>query len=115
MRKYITSLLYPYFPVYPVSLKRGHCSRPYVVLKFTDSDRSQVNLLCYFVYFEVYIYVPDNSICPMKEAISKVKKALKDKAEFTGKITSDYYDENAKAYMRSMQFKLAMAGEDEEI
>lgn len=109
MRKTISEILKKEYPIAPINTKKGPAKNPYLVIKFSEESQSTQNSLGSFVYFEVLAYVPSNSISPMDSVITKVKSALNDVAEFTGRITEDYFDDNVQAYMRAIEFKISIA------
>lgn len=109
IRKDICSILKNQYPVFTIDRKKGIAHNPYFVVKFSEESKSLENSLGSFVNFEVLVYVPSNSISPMNEIISQVKLALVDVAEFTGRVTEDYFDDNVNAYMRSIEFRVSIA------
>lgn len=109
MRNMISKILKKEYDTFPINTKKGTAKSPYVVIKFSEESLSNENSLCSFIYFEVLAYVPNNSIAPMDDVVNNVKNALKDVAEFTGRITEDYFDDNVQAYMRAIEFKISIA------
>lgn len=109
IRKDINDVLKKQYPIYPINTQKGEAKKTYLVLKFSEESKSNQNSFGSFIYFEVLVYVPSNSIAPMEDEVNKVKLLLSDVAEFTGRVTEDYFDDNVKAYMRSIEFKISIA------
>ena len=109
MRKLICDILRKKYPISAISIKSDKVIRPYLVVKIAESRRSTTNSLCAFFYFEVLVYVPNNSISPIDNVVKDVIDMLKDTAEFTGRVTYDFYDDVVGAYMRTIEFRIPVA------
>lgn len=106
MRKHIFNILQQKYKVSSISMQSGLTVKPYLVLKMAESKNSSNNSLGRFIYFEVLVYIPNCSITPMEKIVQDVIDMLEDTAEFTGRITQDYYDETVHAYTRTVEFRI---------
>lgn len=104
IRKNIMDSLTKLYPTYPISTHKGKCKNPYFVVKFNDSDKSVYNSLAIFQKLEVMAYIPGTSISNLDSILEKARENLKGICEYSGKCTSDYYDEDKEAFMKSYQF-----------
>lgn len=109
MRKMISDILKKKYPIFPINTKKNSAKETYLVIKFSEEGLSSENSLGSFMYFEILVYVPSNSILPIDSAVNDVKNILSNVAEFTGRVTEDYFDDNVQAYMRAIQFKISVA------
>lgn len=54
----------------------------------------------------IYCYTPLDDIIVMDKLISKVKATLRNRLEYAGGLTPEIIDEEKKAYLRKMKYRI---------
>lgn len=105
-RRQIFDVIDSLYPCYAIGEHEGYCIEPYVVLKFDNQVTSINNNKCGWQSVQVMCYTPKSDITVLDEMIDKVKNVLSGVLEFIGTITSEFLDNDVKAYTRSMSYRI---------
>lgn len=105
-RLQLTNILEGLLPTYSVGQKTGLCTEPYLVVKYKPQIPSVSNSHGGWQYLEIMVYVPDTSIIALDGILTQVKTTLRGLVEITGNMTPDYHDQEVKAYMRAIEFRI---------
>lgn len=93
---------------YPPAIHRGECKSLYVVVKENGSYQIG-NFSSEQHLYDILCYVPYNKYTQLSKFKSQVKKIVDDnfypRLMPTGLETDDFYDENIKAYMTSVEYR----------
>lgn len=94
-------------PVFPIGKTLNEVTEPRIVLTKGIQFASLNSELGGWQNWEVYIYVPSNSIVVLDNLVDKVQRALRriNDIEMTGSINQEFYDDQLNAYMRMIQFR----------
>lgn len=103
-RKQIFDVLDPVYPCYAIGEHQGECITPYIVLKFDGQLPSVNNTQCGWQFVHVFLFAPLCDITVLDEMVKQVQDILKTLLEFTGEITPEIIDDNAKAYSRRLKY-----------
>lgn len=95
------------FNVYFPAQKVGECTESYVVVK--DASTSQFGEYSSTVtYYDLMCYVPKDQFSqlePFVDSVDEAMKGMRPMIKPTYSRTPSFYDEDAKAYMISTQYK----------
>lgn len=101
-------LLQHNFDVYPPATHIGECKKEYVVIK-ADGSAQNAGYSSTMNYYTLMLYVPQNAYTRLE----KFKKEIKDILAVelypmlmpTGLETPDFFDDEIKAYMATIQYR----------
>lgn len=99
---------YGSLPVFPPATHKGHCDKPYIVLK-EDGASVVAGYSSMYRYFRIMIYVPRNEYSKLDEYEAEVRQVLQENVFPLllpyGSHESDYYDDNYDAHLRQMLYR----------
>ena len=93
--------------VYPPATHKGECLKEYAVLK-EDGSSQMLSFSTETQYYTIMCYVPKNKYTELKRFVRKCEKCMEGLAPMimpTGLKTPDFYDDDKKAYMVSIQYR----------
>jgi len=93
---------------YPPAIKKGECTKEYVVIK--KSGASQIGVYSsQVVYFDIMCYVPQNKYTSLERFKNHVRdiihNGLYPRLMETGSETTDYFDDEVKGHMVSFMLR----------
>lgn len=96
------------FDAYPPDAKEGECTSEYVVVK--ESGRTPiVGVSSQRVVYDIMLYVPRNHYERLAHFREEVQKAMHETLYptlmYVGQQSIDYYDDEYKAHMTSIQYR----------
>ena len=105
-RKIIHNALSKVATVRQLSNRKGTITRNTLILSKKSKMSSISNSLSGFQYWEVMCYVPATSMLALDNLVKEVETTLKNiGVELTNSNTPEFYDEQLKAYMISVEFR----------
>lgn len=93
--------------VYPPATHKGECLSQYVVLK-EDGSSQAFSFSTETQYYTLLCYVPKNKYTDLKRFVNRCEKCISELSPMimpTGLKTPDYYDDDKKAHMVSIQYR----------
>lgn len=96
------------YDVYSPAQHQGQCLKDYVVIATAESSRF-LDYSSQIVYYDLMLYVPQNSYSELEVKFKKLKEVMKELEtklliRYSENDTAPYYDDSVKGYMVSTQY-----------